>query len=352
MNNSMKRMSVFIAVLMVLGLFSCRTHTKTVEHIPEPEYRNAWNYSMAPVQKLNHPATVLSKETSAMMGPFENLKSEKGRQLLQKHASENYAFGQVDIVQPDLDPGATDHLEQIPEVHAIKNQNSIHESTWYRWLKAKAGILLGGVAFTALLIMMLIRAGRRNRIGLWAHRNKSLARGVLIPCQAALLLSGLYAGKQLGALGITGSDSAALAFAGIGLAGVMLYPFKQFKTGLMANSAVKHKVFAGLLTGAGLCAAINMGATEGVPVASAASGDYIAGKIFLTLLAIAAFLMIGYVLAIITCELICLDLVVLAFLVGGGGGALSIYLLYRALMSIWGNRYKSIPMETQIRGKS
>lgn len=207
---------------------------------------------------------------------------------------------------------------------------------------------------TAVLMLMLKSSGRRNRISLWAHRNAAAARTMLIPGQAALLFSGVYAGKHLAALGIAGSGTTAMVLSGLGLAGVMLYPLKQLKSGPLAYSTGKHKAIAGLLTGLGLCAAVNLGAADaaiGMEMASVGNDDYVVGKIFLSLLALAAFLFLAYVLVAITCELICLDLFLLAILVGGGGAALIIYLLVRALKAIWYNRVRSVPTETQIHGK-
>ncbi|TNF48411.1 MAG: hypothetical protein EP305_05570 [Bacteroidetes bacterium] len=365
----------FILLILPL-LFACASNKIKLTQVGK------FQSSVRAEQLVDHPEPRRSeKETTNSTGPNEEVFSQRSSEY------ENHLNGQDQTsIEHKLPKGFG---VQTEEQKSILNEETAEQSFSTKQNKGSAKVYknellfaLGGIMAFFMFLGLRINPDRAKRISYWAKENPKKTWMMIGGIKMIVGAGGLYIGKMLYENNIAFSDSSTYALLGIFGAAAIAYPLKSAKRNFIKHSYLKQKMIDGLLALLGLLLMVNLGnqavADDNfVPVvstvfdqtdqilygdeASIELGTFDQSKeryyseetaldegaedekeeanvwaqIGLTLLAVAIFLMLLYLVAVASCNLSCSGQEALATVVLIGGLIACILLLIFALNAIW-----------------
>lgn len=275
-----------------------------------------------------------------------------------------------------LPEAASEHVNTGPEAierapdFPLRAQSLTQSSKEIPYLPMMLGATLAMGAAAAT------QGKRMRRMSEWASRHKVFSRWLLAASHAGLGLGSLFAGYHVGSEGYTVSGAWIEGSIAAFIASAFLYP-KKSGTGLWKGGFVRRKLHDLTLAATGAVMMFSAAATvpdhtlgqgghaapmvssmmsdeasPGTAEPAASSSEFYARKpaeesvllrIFLSLIALAIFLLLLFFISVFSCELSCSGNPGLAYILFFGGLALLILLLGLTLRKIWKSRKKPEP---------
>ncbi len=258
--------------------------------------------------------------------------------------------------------------------HQLKTRKSSFKNTKNR--RSDGTFLSVSAISTALLsAFMFLGRKRTKRLANWASNNVKTSRRLLIGSRILLGLASLQLGRIIQSVGFELSDWSVYALSAVFALNVLLYPVKNTAKRIWKSNFIRRKLHDLALVAVTSALLISFGnissqqsnmnsfgrqITEAftyAPTATSSEADYmdyekrstgeIIGNILLSILALALFVGVIMLLAVISCELSCNGQEGLAALVMIGGATLAILGIIYLFKRIWKPRGVPVSEPTQ-----